>query len=84
MKSSAKYELPLLSRGTEWSDERIAKLTLAELKGLAANAERLGEPELATRCVAQMTVARREALAAAKAAPAKKKVVKKVAVVAPE
>jgi hypothetical protein len=78
---SAKFELPLLSRATEWSDERIAKLSLAELKALAANAERLGEPEIAARCTAQMTVARREALAAAKAPAKKKPVVKKAAAV---
>jgi 2-hydroxychromene-2-carboxylate isomerase len=65
MKSS-KYLPPELSRSTDWSAERLAKLSLAELKALQANAERLDEPELAAQCVAQATVTRRAALAAPK------------------
>lgn len=67
MKSS-KYEMPILSRATEWSAERIAKLTPPELKALQANAERLGEPEIAALCAAQITLQRRAALKAPKPA----------------
>ena len=81
MKSS-KYVPPILSRSTEWSAERLGKLTVAELKALQANAERLDEPDLAALCVAQATVARRAALAAPKPKGWKPKVkVKKAPVV---
>ncbi|MCC6210434.1 MAG: hypothetical protein IT513_05265 [Burkholderiales bacterium] len=76
---SAKFDMPLLSRSTEWSAERLAKLSLVELKALQANAERLGEPELAARCATQATTLRRATLKAQKPTGSKPKpVVKKV------
>ena len=79
MKSS-KYVPPELSRSTEWSAERLAKLSLAELKALQANAERLDEPELAALCVTQATATRRAALAAPKPPGWKPKPKKKMVV----
>jgi hypothetical protein len=68
MKSSKAFVAPLLSRATEWSPERLTKLTVIELKQLGANAERLGEPELAAQCAAEVVVKKRAALKAPKPA----------------
>ncbi len=68
--SRPKYVPPILSRSTEWSLERIAKLTAAEVRQLAANAERLGEDAIAALCAKAL----KEKLYApsAAAAPARK------------
>ena len=50
-----KYEPPVLSRMTSWAPERIAKLSMIELRQLKDNALRLGEPELAAQCEEAMT-----------------------------
>jgi hypothetical protein len=64
---SAKYALPLLTRTTAWSAERVAALPQAlEVRQLLENAERLGETELAAICNADLTRRRREALQARK------------------
>jgi len=67
--SSFKSKLPppILSRATTWSAERVAALPqVLEVKQLLANAERLGETELAVICTAEITKRRSEALRAPK------------------
>jgi hypothetical protein len=46
----SKFPLPILSRATTWSLERIVALPLPEIKQLLANAERLQEDEIAELC----------------------------------
>jgi hypothetical protein len=59
----------MLSRATTWTADRIAKLKEPlDVRQLAANAERLGEPEIAVLCEADLTRRRREKLAAPKPA----------------
>ena len=72
---------PMLPRATTWSAERVSALPqLLDVRQLLANAERLGEEELASICTAEITKRRREALRAPKPAGAKPKPkVKKVA-----
>jgi len=60
-----------LSRATEWTVERVARLNLVELRQLKDNALRLGEPEVAVLCDDAMSRLRREAIAARKALPPK-------------
>jgi hypothetical protein len=76
--TKAKVELPVLSRSTEWTAERIARLNMTEVKQLKDNALRLGEPEVAALCDQAMTALRRAATEARKAAPRKPPVKKKV------
>ena len=73
---------PLLPRATSWTAERVAGLPqLLDVRQLLANAERLGEEELAAICNAEITKRRREALRAPKPAGVKPKPrVKKVVV----
>lgn len=62
---------PELPRTTSWTAERIAKLSMIEVRQLKDNAVRLGEPEIAALCDKAMTDLRRIASAARKAAPPK-------------
>ena len=62
---------PELSRSTSWTAERIARLTMIEVRQLKENAVRLGEPEIAELCDKAMTKLRQDAFAARKAQPAK-------------
>jgi hypothetical protein len=71
MSAKAKVAPPVLSRATIWTPERIARLTMIELRQLKDNALRLGEPEIGELCDAAMTRLRRDASAARKAAPPK-------------
>jgi hypothetical protein len=71
MSAKAKAAPPVLSRVTVWTPERIARLSMIELRQLKDNALRLGEPEIGELCDAGMTRLRREATAARKAAPPK-------------
>ena len=73
MSSSKKVFLPpILPRETIWSVERVAGLPkLLDVRQLLANAERLGEEDLAAICNAEITKRRREALKAPKPAGAK-------------
>jgi len=68
--SASKSRVPapvLLPRTTTWTAERVAALPqVLEVRQLLANAERLGEPELAAICAAEITKRRREALRAPK------------------
>ena len=80
MSTKARVELPVLSRSTEWSAERIARLNMTEVKQLKDNALRLGEPEIAALCDQAMTALRRAATEARKAAPKKAPAPKKKAV----
>jgi len=51
MSTSKKAALPpVLPRATVWTAERIGKLTVAEVKQLRENAERLQEPEIVELC----------------------------------
>jgi len=60
---------PILTRKTPWSAERVAALPqVLDVRQLLANAERLGEEELAVICNADITRRRREALKAPKPA----------------
>jgi hypothetical protein len=64
---SAKYVLPILTRTTAWSAERVASLPqVLDVRQLLENAQRLGEPELAAICSAELTKRRRESLATRK------------------
>lgn len=76
--SRSKVPAPiLLPRTTNWSAERVAALPqVLEVRQLLANAERLGVPELAAICSAEITKRRREALRAPKPAGWKPKVKK--------
>ena len=65
----SKYVPPFLSRSTEWSLERIAKLTAAEVRQLAANAERLGDDAIAALCAKAL---KEKLYAPAAASPARK------------
>jgi hypothetical protein len=79
MSASKKVPLPILSRTTSWSAERIAALPqVLDVRQLLANAERLGEPELAALCAEEITKRRRAALKAPKPAGWKPKPKKKV------
>ena len=62
---------PPLSRATEWTAERVARLNMTEARQLKDNALRLGEPEIAVLCDDAMSRLRREAAAARKALPPK-------------
>ena len=63
----SKFAPPILSHATTWSAERVAALPqVLEVRQLLANAERLGETELAAICTAEITKRRREALRAPK------------------
>ena len=67
--SSRKYAPApiLLPRTTTWTAERVALLPqVLDVRQLLANAERLGEPELAAICTAEITKRRRAALKAPK------------------
>lgn len=59
----------------DWTDERIEKLTTAEVRQLQANAERLGNQAIMERCAGVLKkrrpVRRRAAKAAAGANPAR-------------
>jgi hypothetical protein len=58
---------PILPRTTTWSVERVAALPqLLDVRQLLANAERLGETDLAVICTTEITKRRREALRAPK------------------
>jgi hypothetical protein len=62
-------EIPFKRGNTQdWTRERVERLSKQEMESLRANAERLGEPELATLCVELMKLARS---ATGKAAAAK-------------
>jgi hypothetical protein len=80
MSSSRKFAPPpILSRQTTWTAERVAALPQAlDVKQLLANAERLGEPELAVICAEEITKRRRAALKAPKPPGWKPKPKKKV------
>ena len=72
---------PILPRATIWTVERVAGLPqMLDVRQLLANAERLGEEDLAAICGADITRRRREALRAPKPAGVKPrpKVKKKV------
>jgi hypothetical protein len=45
-----KVALPILSRATTWTLEKISALSAPEVKALRENAERLAEPEIAELC----------------------------------
>ena len=65
----SKVPPPIISRSTSWSAERVAALPqVLEVKQLLANAERLGETELAVICTEEITKRRRDALRAPKPA----------------
>jgi hypothetical protein len=63
--------LPTTTRSTEWTSERIGRMSALEVRQLRDNALRLGEPEIAARCEEVLTRQRREATAARKALPPK-------------
>jgi hypothetical protein len=42
--------LPILTRSSSWSTERIAALTTPEVRALLGNAQRLGEEDIAALC----------------------------------
>ena len=74
MANTKKDPLPLLTRSTTWTAERVAALPqLLDVRQLLANAQRLDEPGLATICEAEITRRRREALRAPKPPGAKPK-----------
>ena len=68
MSSTRKAPAPvLLPRTTTWTAERVAALPqVLDVRQLLANAERLGEPELAAICAEEITKRRRAALRAPK------------------
>ncbi|HZM35871.1 MAG TPA: hypothetical protein VFC18_15425 [Burkholderiales bacterium] len=45
----------------EWTAERIAQLSVEEIKALRENADRLNEPEVAARCSEALSAARSRA-----------------------
>ena len=45
-----KFLLPTLTRSTAWSAEKISALSLAEIRTLSTNADRLGEEEVVAMC----------------------------------
>lgn len=47
------------TRTVEWTHERIAALTTAEVQQLRANAERLNSPEIRERCDAVLSERRK-------------------------
>lgn len=81
MSASKKYLPPILSRTTSWTAERVAGLAqLLDVRQLLANAERLGEPELAQICTEEISRRRRAALRAPKPPGYKPRPKKKAAV----
>ena len=48
------------SAAQEWTPERIAKLSAADIKQLRANAERLNEMDLAALCTEVLKTVRRQ------------------------
>ena len=78
--SRSKFPLPILSRATTWSLERIAALQLPEMKQLLANAERLQEDEIAALC--RQAIKERPRPVAVKKPGAKPRVAKPKAVAA--
>jgi hypothetical protein len=58
---------PELPRTTSWTAERVSALPqLLDVRQLLANAERLGEPELAAICTAEISKRRKASLKAPK------------------
>lgn len=62
-------EVPFRPSGADrWSAERLATLSMADVKQLRVNAERLGETELVALCDEALTNARKAQSAARRAA----------------
>lgn len=68
--------LPPLTRSTAWSADKISALSLAEIRTLSTNAERLGEDEVVALCKEAISLRAKKQSAARKTA--KKPAVKAV------
>jgi len=77
MNATRAYVPPILPRETTWTAERISALSLIEMRQLLANAERLGESEIAALC-AQAIKNRPRPVAAQKGKPKAKPAPRKI------